>query len=116
MNNKEKFEQDLNALLARLTSGVEKEAENMLKEWFMNLQKENVVKINHSVMELVRAKYLTLKPQVTEEAIRNARIQEINVIDADQAKVQEIDLEAYMNRSLHKNVIFDYGISLLLGA
>ena len=45
MNNKEKFEQDLNALLARLTSGMEKEAENklnMLKEWLVNLQKENV--------------------------------------------------------------------------
>jgi len=67
-------------------------------------------------MELVRAKYLTLKPQVTEEAIRNARKQETYIIDVDQAKVQEIDLEAYMNRSLHKNVIFDYGISLLLGA
>src|SRR3989337_3575878 len=64
MNNKEKFEQDLNALLARLTSGMEKEAENklnMLKDWLVNLQRENVVKINHSVMELVCAKYLILK-------------------------------------------------------
>jgi len=221
MNNKEKFEQDLNALLARLTSGMEKEAENklnMLKEWLVNLQKENVVKINHSVMELVCAKYLILKgyevqveyplnelltcdlysikgygnliveietgfippeyallpltytsarlaskiiryssfagkfalgvpphyilpfpralakpprrrtpeevntvkklcdryyqnPPVTEEEIRNARIQEIYIIDVDQAKVQEIDPEAYMKRALHKNIMFDYGIS-----
>jgi hypothetical protein len=111
MNNKEKFEQDLNALLARLTSGVEKEAENMLKEWFMNLQKENVVKINHSVMELVCAKYLILNIPVTEEAIRNARIQETYIIDVDQAKVQEIDPETYMKRALRKNAIFDYGIS-----
>ena len=221
MNNKEKFEQDLNALLARLTSGMEKEAENklnMLKEWLVNLQKENVVKINHSVMELVCAKYLILKgyevqveyplnelltcdlysikgygnliveietgfippeyallpltytsarlaskiiryssfagkfalgvpphyilpfpralakpprrrtpeevnavkklcdryyqnPPVTEEEIRNARIQEISIIDVDQAKVQEIDPEAYMKRALHKNIMFDYGIS-----
>jgi hypothetical protein len=221
MNNKEKFEQDLNALLARLTSGMEKEAENklnMLKEWLVNLQKENVVKINHSVMELVCAKYLILKgyevqveyplnelltcdlysikgygnliveietgfippeyallpltytsarlaskiiryssfagkfalgvpphyilpfpralakpprrrtpeevntvkklcdryyqnPPVTEEEIRNARIQEIYIIDVDQAKVQEIDPEAYMKRALHKNIMFDYGTS-----
>ncbi|MBT0160378.1 hypothetical protein G4O51_10390 [Candidatus Bathyarchaeota archaeon A05DMB-2] len=64
MNNKEKFEQDLNALLSRLTSGVGKEVENkltLLKDWLVNLQKENVVKINHSVMELVCAKYLILK-------------------------------------------------------
>jgi hypothetical protein len=64
MNNKEKFEQDLTTLLSRLTSDVEKEAENkliILKERLVNLQKENVVKINHSVMELVCAKYLILK-------------------------------------------------------
>jgi hypothetical protein len=200
---------------------MEKEAENklnMLKEWLVNLQKENVVKINHSVMELVCAKYLILKgyevqveyplnelltcdlysikgygnliveietgfippeyallpltytsarlaskiiryssfagkfalgvpphyilpfpralakpprrrtpeeitavkklcdryyqnPPVTEEEIRNARIQEIYIIDVDQAKVQEIDPEAYMKRALHKNIMFDYGIS-----
>ena len=64
MNNRERFEQDLTALLSRLTIGVEKEVENklnMLKDWLMNLQKENVVKINHSVMELVCAKHLILK-------------------------------------------------------
>jgi len=33
----------------------------MLKDWLIKLQKENVVKINHSVMELVCAKYLILK-------------------------------------------------------
>jgi hypothetical protein len=218
MNNRERFEQDLNALLSRLTSGMEKEAENklnMLKDWLVNLQRENVVKINHSVMELVCAKYLILKgyevqveyplnefltcdlysikgygnliveietgfippehalfpltytsarlaskiiryssfagkfalgipphyilpfprtlakpprrrtpeeiesvkklcdkyyqnPPVTEEEIRNARIQEIYIIDVDQAKVQEIDPEAYMKRALHKGLIFDY--------
>jgi len=64
MNNRERFEQDLTALLSRLTIGVEKEVENklnMLKDWLLNLQKENVVKINHSVMELVCAKHLILK-------------------------------------------------------
>jgi hypothetical protein len=64
MNNKEKFEQDLSTLLSRLTVDVSKEAENklnMLKDWLVKLQKENVVKINHSVMELVCAKYLILK-------------------------------------------------------
>jgi hypothetical protein len=65
MNNREeRFEQDLTALLSRLTIGMEKEVENklnMLKDRLVNLQKENVVKINHSVMELVCAKHLILK-------------------------------------------------------
>ncbi len=218
MNNRERFEQDLTALLSRLTLGVEKEVENklnMLKDWLVGLQRENVVKINHSVMELVCAKYLILKgyevqieyslnevltcdlyaikgygnliveietgfippehalfpltytsarlaskiiryssfagkfalgmpphyilpfpralakpprkrtseeikaikklcdkyyqnPPVTEEEIQNARIQEIYIIDVDQAKVQEIDPEAYMKRALHRGLIFDY--------
>jgi len=221
MNNSEKFEQDLTALMSRLTLGVEKEVENklnMLKSWLMNLQKENVVKINHSVMELVCAKHLILKgyevqieyplnevltcdlysvkgygnliveietgfippehalfpltytsarlaskiiryssfagkfalgmpphyilpfpralakpprrrkaeeieaikklcdryylnPPVTEEEICNARIQEIYIIDVDQAKVQEIDPEAYMKRAFSKDLIFDYAVS-----
>jgi hypothetical protein len=221
MNNRERFEQDLTALMSRLTLGVEKEAENklnILKDWLVNLQKENVVKINHSVMELVCAKHLILKgyevqleyplnevltcdlysikgygnliveietgfippehalfpltytsarlaskiiryssfagkfalgmpphyilpfpralakpprrrtpeeikaikklcdryyqnPPVTEEEIQNARIQEIYIIDVDQAKVQEIDPEAYMKRAFSKGLIFDYAVS-----
>jgi hypothetical protein len=222
MNNREeRFEQDLTALLSRLTIGMEKEVENklnMLKDRLVNLQKENVVKINHSVMELVCAKHLILKgyevqleyplnevltcdlysikgygnliveietgfippehalgpltytsarlaskiiryssfagkfalgmpphyilpfphalakpprrrtpeeikairklcdkyyqnPPVTEEEICNARIQEIYIIDVDQAKVQEIDPTAYMKRAFSKDLIFDYAIS-----
>jgi hypothetical protein len=221
MNNRERFEQDLTALMSRLTLGVEKEAENklnILKDWLLTLQKENVVKINHSVMELVCAKHLILKgydvqleyplnevltcdlysikgygnliveietgfippehalfpltytsarlaskiiryssfagkfalgmpphyilpfpralakpprkrtageiglikklcdryyqnPPVTEEEIQNARIQEIYIIDVDQAKVQEIDPEAYMKRAFSKGLIFDYAVS-----
>lgn len=64
MNNKERFNQDLTKLLTRLTADLNKGAENKLvklKDWLVNLQKENVVKINHSVMELVCAKYLVLK-------------------------------------------------------
>jgi hypothetical protein len=64
MNNRERFEQDLSALLLRLTIGMNKDAENRLnklKDWLVKLQEENVVKINHSVMELVCAKYLILK-------------------------------------------------------
>jgi len=64
MNSKELFDQDLSTLLMRLTADVDKEAETKLaalKDWLVNLQKENVVKINHSVMELVCAKYLVLK-------------------------------------------------------
>lgn len=218
MNSKERFEQDLAVLLARLTIDAEKEVAdrlNILKDWLVKLQEENVVKINHSVMELVCAKYLIQKgyevqleypvselltcdlysvkgygnliveietgfippeyalcpltytsarlaskiirysayagkfalgipphyilpvpraltkpprqrtpeeielikklcdryyqnPPVTEDAIRNARIQEIYIIDVDQVKVQEIDPEAYMKRALHKGIIFDY--------
>jgi len=64
MNNKERFEQDLAALMSRLTCDVDKEVENklsLLKDWLVNLQKKNIVKINHTVMELVCAKYLILK-------------------------------------------------------
>jgi hypothetical protein len=55
-NNRERFEQDLTALMSRLTLDVDKEVENklnMLKQWLFNLQKKNIVKIYHSVMELV---------------------------------------------------------------
>lgn len=215
MNNKEKFEQDLSTLLTRLTADVSKEAENKLntlRDWLLRLHKENVVKINHSVMELVCAKYLILKdyevqleyalneiltcdlyatkgygnlvveietgfippehaldpltytsarlaskiiryssfagkfalgvpphyvlpfpqalakpprkrapadiefiqnlcdkyysnPPVTQEDICNARIQEIYIIDVDQARVQEIDPETYLKRILRKSFI-----------
>jgi hypothetical protein len=220
MNNREMFDQDLAILLSRLTSGVSKEAENkliMLKEWLVKLQRENVVKINHSVMELVCAKYLILRgyevqieypvnevltcdlysvkgygnliveietgfippdhaldpltytsarlaskiiryssfagkfalgipphyvlpfpsalslpprrrtltdiqnikklcdlyyqnPPVTEDEIRNARIHEIYVVNVDQAKVQEMDPEAYMKRALQKGLISQFEI------
>src|SRR4030042_2673574 len=64
MSSQEKFERDLTTLLCRLTSNVEPTVENklnMLKDWLIKLQKENIVKINHSVMELVCAKYLIEK-------------------------------------------------------
>jgi hypothetical protein len=219
MNNRERFEQDLSALLTRLTTDVDKETENklnMLRDWLVKLQKENVVKINHSVMELVCAKYLILKgyevqveyplnelltcdlysvkgygnliveietgfippehalfpltytsarlaskiiryssfagkfalgvpphyilpfplalakpprrrthtdiefikklcdmyyhnPPVTEDDIRDARMQEIYIIDVDRGKVQEIDPEAYMKRALRKGLAFANG-------
>ncbi len=64
MRSGDKFEKDLSALLRRLTRDVDTNVENklnMLKDWLINLQKKNVVKINHSVMELVCAKHLILK-------------------------------------------------------
>ncbi len=64
MSNRLKFEQDLTFLLSRLTIDAPPEVENklnMLKDWLIKLQKENVVKINHTVMELVLAKYLIQK-------------------------------------------------------
>lgn len=64
MARNEKFEDDLNFLLSKLgqkASGgtVKKLVE--LKERLIQLHKENIVKINHSVMELVCAKYLVEK-------------------------------------------------------
>ncbi len=217
MSNRQKFERDLIILLEKLTAWEERETENklnMLKDWLIKLQKENIVKINHSVMELVCAKYLIKrgydvqieyklneiltcdlyaikgygnliveietgyippenalapltytsarlaskiiryssfagkfalgvpphyilpfphvlakpprnrtdqeigqikklcdayyqKPPVSLEEIRNARIQEIYIIDVDKLKVQEIDPEAYLKRAIQKGV-FEY--------
>ena len=218
MSNMEKFDRDLTTLLCRLTFDSTPEAENklnILKDWLIKLHRENVVKINHSVMELVCAKYLILKgyevqleyplneiltcdlygikglgnlivevetgfippenalapltyttarlaskiiryssfagkfalgvpphyilpfpptlakpprnrtdqeiaqikklcdayyqkPPVTLEEIRNARIHEIYIIDVDRAKVQEIDPEAYLKRTMQKGIVYDY--------
>jgi hypothetical protein len=218
MSNRQKFEQDLTVLLSRLTKDSDKEEENklnMLKDWLVKLQKENILKINHSVMELVCAKYLLQKghevqleyplneiltcdlyaikgygnlivevetgyippenalapltyttarlaskiiryssfagkfalgvpphyilpfprplakpprnrteqeimqikklcdayyhkPPVAIEEIRNARIQEIYIIDVDRAIVQEIDPEAYLKRAMQKGIVYNY--------
>ena len=59
-----KFDRDLGILLTRLNRDVDKETEkklNILKDKLIRLNEENVVKINHSVMELVCAKHLILK-------------------------------------------------------
>ena len=64
MINRDKFDRDLTVLLTRLTIEAAPEVENklnMLKDWLIKLQKENVVKINHSVMEMVCAKFLIQK-------------------------------------------------------
>jgi hypothetical protein len=52
-------------------------------------------------------------PPVTEEEIRNARIQEIYIIDVDQIKVREIDPEAYMRRALSKFMNCDHATPYL---
>ncbi len=217
MSNRQKFEADLTTLLNRLTCNTKPGIENklnMLKDWLIKLQQENIVKINHSVMELVCAKYLIekgydvqieyplneiltsdlygikgmgnlvveietgfippenalapltytmarlaskiirystfagkfalgvpphyilpfpdtfakcprdrneqeleiikalcdayyKKPPVTIEEIREARIQEIYIIDVDRGKVQEIDPEAYLKRAIQKGIVYD---------
>src|SRR5512136_1309758 len=64
MAGREKFEQDLSALLSRLETDMDVESRTkleILRDWLLKLQKENIVKINHSVMELVCSKYLILK-------------------------------------------------------
>ena len=64
MTKDEKFEEDLNLLLSRLTQDSTQETERKLaklKESLVQLHRENIVKINHSVMELVCAKHLVEK-------------------------------------------------------
>ena len=64
MSSRQEFEHDLTLLISRLTkesTEEEKKKLNVLKDWLLKLRKENVVKINHSVMELVCAKYLVKK-------------------------------------------------------
>ena len=59
-----KFDRDIGILATRLNRDADKEAKkklNVLREKLIRLNKENVVKINHSVMELVCAKHLILK-------------------------------------------------------
>ena len=215
-NHRGKFEQDLTLLIAQLSLNLDAQSIaklRKLKDDLLNLQKANVVKINHSVMELVCAKYLVQKgyevqiehplnelltcdlyatkgygnliveietgfippehamdpltytsarlaskiiryssfagkfaigvpphyvlpiprtlalppksrtpqdvahikrlcdlyyhnPPVTEEGIKNARLQEIYVIDVDRTLVQAMDPEAYMKRALRKSALF----------
>ena len=59
-----KFDRDIEILSARLNSDTDEEAQkklNVLRDKLIRLHEENVVKINHSVMELVCAKHLILK-------------------------------------------------------
>ena len=59
-----KFDRDLEILVRRLNMDTNKEAQkklNVLKANLIRLHEENVVKINHSVMEIVCAKHLILK-------------------------------------------------------
>jgi len=59
-----KFNRDLEILLTRLNSNTDKETQkklNVLRDKLIRLHEENVIKINHSVMELVCAKHLILK-------------------------------------------------------
>lgn len=60
----DKFEEDLSFLLSKLEKGVGEEVREKLcdlKNKLLQLHETNVVKINHSVMELVCAKHLLLK-------------------------------------------------------
>ena len=64
MNSRQEFDEDLTVLLSRLTSNSDDKVKNklnILKDCLINLRKANIVKINHSIMELVCAKYLIEK-------------------------------------------------------
>jgi len=59
-----KFDEDLNTLLAKLSQNASDETKSKLaalRDRLVQLHKENIVKINHSVMELVCAKHLVEK-------------------------------------------------------
>jgi hypothetical protein len=59
-----KFNRDLEILMIKINTGTDIETEkklNVLKEKLIHLHEGNIVKINHSVMELVCAKHLILK-------------------------------------------------------
>jgi hypothetical protein len=59
-----KFDRDLEILSAKLNNDTDKESQkklDILKDKLIRMHKENVVKINHSVMEMVCAKHLILK-------------------------------------------------------
>jgi len=59
-----KFDRDIEILATRLNRDADKETKkklNVLMDKLIRLNKENIVKINHSVMELVCAKHLILK-------------------------------------------------------
>jgi len=60
----ERFEEDLESLLSKLGQGMHgkaKEKLNQLRDTLVQLHRANLVKINHSVMELVCAKHLISK-------------------------------------------------------
>jgi hypothetical protein len=64
MNSRQEFEEDLTVLLSRLTNDSDERIKNKLntlKDCLINLRKANIVKINHSIMELVCARYLIEK-------------------------------------------------------
>ncbi len=64
MTRKDKFNGDLSRLLSKLAQNTSRETVKKLlelKERLIQLHRENVVKINHSVMELVCAKHLIEK-------------------------------------------------------
>jgi hypothetical protein len=59
-----KFDRDLEILSANLKKNADKEVQkklDVLTDKLIHLHEENVVKINHSVMEMVCAKHLVLK-------------------------------------------------------
>jgi hypothetical protein len=59
-----KFDRDMEILSAKLSSDIDHEAQKklgILKNKLIRIHNENVVKINHSVMEMVCAKHLILK-------------------------------------------------------
>ena len=64
MVDTEKFDRDLNSLFSKMAENTKeaiKKQLSELKDRLIQLNKENLVKINHSVMELICSKHLILK-------------------------------------------------------
>lgn len=63
-DNMNKFDRDIEILLMKLTKDVDEDTKkklDFLKSKLIHMHEENIVKINHSVMELVCAKHLILR-------------------------------------------------------
>jgi hypothetical protein len=59
-----KFNRDIELLLTRLNDDLDKETKkkmNVLRDKLVHMHEKNIVKINHSVMEMVCAKHMLLK-------------------------------------------------------
>jgi len=96
MDKGEKFGEDLDSLVSKLGRDMREEAKeslSRLRDRLVELHRSNVVKINHSVMELVCAKQLVLKGHQVEVEyeLGNALICDLYAVKGDGSLIVEIE-------------------------